>query len=398
MVYLGNNNSKLRPEMETIIPRLCSVPRESFFLFGPRGCGKSTWLKLCFPHAHFIDLLEPDVFRSYSARPERLREVVLAAKVKTMVVDEIQKVPELLSVVHALIERKLKIQFILTGSSSRKIKRSGVDLLAGRVIKQEMHPFIAAELGKKFDLEQSLERGLIPLVMAAVDVQKVLSTYAALYVREEVQAEGLVRNIGNFSRFLEAISFSHASVLNVSNVARECEIERKVIEGYISILEDLLLAYKVPVFTKRAKRKAIAHQKFYYFDAGLFRSLRPAGPLDRPEEITGAALEGLVAQHLVAWNAYGSGESTLYYWRTPSGTEVDFVMYGPAVFWAIEVKNSARVRDEDICGLRAFKKDYPESKAFLLYRGKERLVKEGILCVPCAEFLLALLPGKPLRI
>ena len=291
--------------METLIPRIFTSPKHNFFLFGPRGTGKTTWLRQNYPDAIWIDLLEPDVFRSYSARPERLREIVLAyPDKKTVVVDEIQKVPELLSAIHTLIEKKLGIQFILTGSSSRKLKRTGADLLAGRVIKKTLHPFLAIELGRKFNLTNALKQGLLPLVVSAQDSNSILKTYAALYIREEVQMEGLVRNIGNFSRFLEAVSFSHGSILNTSNVARECEVERKVVEGYITILEDLLLAFHLPVFTKRAKRAVVSHPKFYSFDAGVFRSLRPSGPLDRTEEIEGCALEGLVAQHLIAWNSY----------------------------------------------------------------------------------------------
>lgn len=392
--YFGSGNSTFGLNMEVIIPRVFELPKHSFFLFGPRGTGKTTWLKQNCPDALWIDLLEPDVFRSYSAYPERLREIVLANPGKnTVVVDEIQKVPELLSVIHSLIEKKLKIQFILTGSSSRKIKRTGADLLAGRVVKKTLHPFLAFELGKKFNLNNALTQGLLPLVVSSRDVSDVLKTYVALYIREEVQMEGLVRNIGNFSRFLEAISFSHGSLLNISNVARECEIERKVVEGYTSILEDLLLSYRLPIFTKRAKRTVVSHPKFYFFDAGVFRSLRPSGPLDKPEEIEGAALEGLVAQHLVAWNSYRGDKNRVYYWRTQAGSEVDFVVYGSDVFWAIEVKNTSRVRPEDLRALNNFKSDYPESTPYLLYRGRERIMKNGILCMPCDEFLLKLDPA-----
>ncbi|MFH2069010.1 MAG: AAA family ATPase [Candidatus Omnitrophota bacterium] len=377
--------------METIIPRIFIPPKNSFFLFGPRGTGKTTWLRQNFSKAVWVDLLEPEVFRSYSARPERLEEVILAQpNKKAVVVDEIQKIPELLNVVHALIEKKLGIQFILTGSSSRKLKRTGADLLAGRVIKKELHPFMAAELNTKFNLSSALKQGLLPLVTSAREAEDVLKTYAALYMREEVQMEGLVRNIGNFSRFLEAVSFSHGSVLNISNVARECEVERKVVEGYITIIEDLLLAFRLPVFAKRAKRAVVSHPKFYFFDAGVFRSLRPSGPLDKPEEIEGCALEGLIAQHLTAWNSYRGDKNRVYFWRTSAGSEIDFVVYGSEVFWAIEVKNTTRIRPEDLRPLKSFKTDYPESTAYLLYRGKERLMKNGVLCLPCEEFLLKL--------
>ena len=381
--------------MESIIPRYFKCPKESFFMFGPRGTGKSTWLRTKMKSALWIDLLEPDLFRSYSARPERLRELVLANRDKRIIViDEIQKVPDLLSAVHSLIEKKQGWQFILTGSSSRKLKRTGVDLLAGRVLKLTLHTFMAAELGNKFNFKKALKIGTLPLVVAALEPEKVLKTYSALYVREEVQMEGLVRNISGFSRFLEAVSFSHGAVLNISNVARECEIERKVVEGYISILEDLLLSFRLPVFTKKAKRATAAHPKFYYFDTGVFRSLRPSGPLDRPEEIEGCALEGLVAQHLISWNAYRGEKNKIYYWRTRSGVEVDFIVYGEEVFWAIEVKNTSRIRKEDLNSLRAFIEEYPQCNAFLLYRGKERLLRKGVLCIPCEEFIMKLNPQK----
>ena len=382
-------------KMETLIPRFFSLPKESFFLFGPRGTGKSTWLKKWREEALWIDLLEPDLVRQFQARPERLKEWVLGNPEKShVIVDEIQKVPELLSVVHSLIEEKKGTQFILTGSSARKIKKAGVDLLAGRALNLSLHPFMASELGSQFNLDKSLHLGMLPLVLMSSEPDKVLKTYASLYVREEVQAEGLVRNIGGFSRFLESISFSHGSLLNISNVARECEIERKVVEGYLSILEDLLLAYRIPVFTKRAKRKTTIHPKFYYFDPGVYRSLRPAGPLDRPEEIDGAALEGLVGQHLRAWNDYRDDKNRLYYWRTRAGVEVDFVLYGPEVFWAIEVKNTARIREEDLSSLRTFHVEYPNSTPLFLYRGKDRLRKGNILCMPINEFLMQLHPTR----
>jgi predicted AAA+ superfamily ATPase len=255
---------------------------------------------------------------------------------------------------------------------------------------------MAAELGPRFSLASALRDGMLPLVLAAPDPQAALRAYAALYLREEVQAEGLVRNLGAFSRFLEAASFSHGAVLNVANVARECRVERKVVEGYVGILEDLLLAFRLPVFARRAKRETTAHPKLYLFDAGVFRSIRPAGPLDRPEEIEGAALEGLIAQHLRAWAAYRDAGDALHFWRTPAGVEVDFVVYGPETFTAIEVKNTARVRPEDLRGLRAFRADHPQAGAVLLYRGLDRLDLNGVLAVPCEPFLRALTPATSL--
>ena len=221
-----------------------------------------------------------------------------------------------------------------------------------------------------------------------------LRAYIALYLREEVQLEGLVRNLGQFSRFMEALSFAHGSVLNLAEVARECQVERKTVEGYRGILEDLLIAFRLPVFSKRAKRHLTVHPKFYFFDAGVFCALRPAGPLDRPEEIGGGALEGLVAQHLRAWNAYSGMRHELFFWRTKAGNEVDFIVYGPDGLWAIETKNARSVRAKDLNGLEAFSSDYPAAKTCLLYRGTERLRIKDTLCQPCDEFLSGLKPGQ----
>jgi predicted AAA+ superfamily ATPase len=379
--------------METI-RRFFEPPKQSFFLFGPRGTGKSTLVRQEFRDALYIDVLDPETFRTFSATPEHLRERLAADQgISTVVIDEIQKVPGLLDLIHSLIEERPGLRFVLTGSSSRKLKRAGVDLLAGRAFLCRLHPFMAAEMGQHFSLEKALGTGMLPVVLGSDRPAKVLRAYVALYLREEVQMEGLVRNIGAFSRFLEAISFAHGGQLSISTVARDCRVERKVVEGYVTVLEDLLLGCRLPVFTKRAKRALVTHPKFYIFDAGVYRTLRPRGPLDRPEEIDGLALEGLVCQHLQAWIDYGADDSLLFYWRTRSGAEVDFVIYGAQGIYALEVKNAARIQPQDLRGLRSFTQDYPEARAFLLYRGKERLVKDGILCLPCEEFLRSLRPG-----
>jgi predicted AAA+ superfamily ATPase len=381
-----------------IIDRFFQHSKQSYFLFGPRGTGKSTWIHRHLPNSFVVDLLAPDVYRIYSGRPERLREVLEAQHhLNTVVIDEIQKAPQLLDVVHYLMEEHRSWQFILTGSSARKLKRAGVDLLAGRALLKTMHPFMAAELGYKFSLQNALTTGMVPLIVNAKDPSEALNAYASLYIREEVQMEGLVRNIGDFSRFLEAAAFSHGSILNMTEVARDCQIGRKAAESYFSILEDLLLAFRLPVFTKRAKRHLSSHPKFYYFDAGVFRSIRPTGPLDAPHEIDGSALEGLVAQHLRAWISYSGNAADLYFWRTKSGNEIDFVVYGKDIFCGIEVKNTATLRSRSVNSLLAFKDEYPEAEVCLLYRGKERVFNKGVLCMPCEEFLKNLIPGKSLR-
>lgn len=379
------------------LDRLLTIAEGSFFLFGPRGTGKSTWLGLQLPDALILDLLSEETYHRYLTRPDHLYDLAMAQQEhRTIVIDEVQKAPSLLSVVHRCMEHRKDLRFILTGSSARKLKRSGVDLLAGRAQLMTCHPFMAAELGDRFSLTAALHTGLVPLVWSAEDPASVLRSYMALYLREEVQMEALVRNVGDFSRFLQAISFSHASQLNLSEIARECEVSRKTVESYVSILEDLLIAHRLPVFTKRAKRQLVQHVKFYLFDSGVFRSLRPSGPLDRPSEIDGHALEGLVFQHLRAWRDYGARDVEFYYWRTKSGSEVDFVLYGERCFEAIEVKNSAKVNRKDLRALKSFAQDFPEARCRLLYRGSERLLVDGILCLPCDAFLRSLWPDRDL--
>jgi len=380
---------------------MLSAPRQSFFLFGPRGTGKSTWLRQVFPNALYIDLLDQESFRTYLARPERLGELLAGNPgARTVVIDEIQKVPALLDEVHRLMERggqgSARRQFILTGSSARKLKRGGTNLLAGRALLKTLHPFIAAELGRHFDFARSLRHGMLPLVWSSPNPGETLNAYASLYLREEVQAEGLVRNIGNFARFLEAMSFSHASLLNAADVARQCQVNRRTVEGFVEVLEDLLLGFRIQAFSRRAQRQLVQHPKFYYVDAGVFRSLRPRGPLDSPEEISGGCLEGLVAQHLRAWIAYSRPERTLHFWRTKTGLEVDFVIYGEDALVGVKIKRSATVSGKDIRPLLAFRQDYPRARVCLLYGGKERLKINDVLCLPCEQFLRELVPDSPL--
>ena len=366
----------------------------SFFLLGPRGTGKTWWTRHRFPAALRVDLLDPVTLREMAARPERLRELIAGNPgCRDIVIDEVQKLPELLEVVHGVIEEKVDVRFVLTGSSARKLRRAGVNLLGGRAAHLSMHPYMAAELGNEFSLEGALHYGMLPVVLSSQDRENQIQAYSGVYLREEVQAEGLVRNVGSFARFMEAVSFSHGSVLNLSNVSRECHVNRATLEGYLSILEDLLLAWRLPVFTRKAKRELASLPKFYFFDTGVFRANRPKGPLDAPAEIEGAALEGLVAQQLRAWCAYSSGQPSMHYWKTRSNVEVDFVVYGDSHFYAMEVKNTAQIRSADLQGLKSFGEDYPESLRYLLYRGTERLIRDGILCLPCEEFLMGLKPG-----
>jgi uncharacterized protein len=380
--------------METFTERFFNASDGSFFIFGPRGTGKSTWLKKTFPDAYLVDLLDDRTYRNYIGYPERIKDVVRAnPQTKRFIIDEVQKAPKLLDSIHSLIEEDKTHQFILTGSSARKLRRGGVNLLAGRSLLTHFHPFMAAELGIDFSLDAALRTGLIPLIVSANEPDKTLATYIALYLKEEVKQEGLVRDVGAFARFLEAISFSHGSIVNLNHIARECQVSRKIVENYLSIIEDLLIGYKLPVFLKRARREMTVQPKFYLFDAGVYNHLRPKGPLDSPDEIGGMALEGLVLQHLKAWCDYSDGQVDCYFWRSRGGSEVDFILYGENHFRAIEVKNSKQIHPKSLKSLKAFITDYPEAGGMLLYRGTERLLIDGIACWPVEDFLLHLKPN-----
>jgi len=365
--------------------RIISYPKnKSFFLFGPRSTGKSCWVRAQFKAAAYVDLLEAEVCNRLLPNPQRLGEFI--GDRELVVIDEVQKIPSLLDEVHRLIELK-RLIFVLTGSSARKLKRSGINLLAGRALTKFMHPLSASELGNDFSLTRALRFGMLPPVYVEEDAKAFLQSYVRTYLKEEIELEGLTRNIGSFSRFLEQISFSQACPLNISQVSSDCAVARKTVEEYVKILEDLLLAYRVPVFARRAKRKLAAHPKFYLFDAGVFRAIRPAGPLDLPEEIEGAALETLLFQELLALNEYHALDYQISYWRTRTGLEVDFVLYGSRGLKAFEVKRSKKIRPSDLQALKAFKADYPESSVAFLYGGERELFMDGIQLLPLEHSL-----------
>jgi predicted AAA+ superfamily ATPase len=370
-----------------VYARLLQPPqRQSFFLFGPRGVGKTAWLRERFRDALFFDLLDADTYTRLLAAPARLADQIPAGYAGWVVLDEIPRLPELLNEVHRLIETR-RIRFALTGSSARKLRRKGVNLLAGRALTRFMHPLTAGELGQDFDLRRMLRYGCLPFACTEPDPRDYLKSYVTTYLREEVQQAGFARNLAAFARFLEAASLSQGSVLNMAAVARESSVNAKVVEDYFTILEDLLIGVRLPVFARRAKRRLVAHPKFYVFDAGVFQAVRPRGPLDAPEEIRGAALETLFLQQLRAVNDYAGLGYALHYWRTATGHEVDFALYGERGLVAFEIKMATQVRAEDLKGLRQLRADYPQARTFLVYTGSRRRHEAGIEIIPADEAL-----------
>jgi predicted AAA+ superfamily ATPase len=370
-------------------PRLLAPNKKnSVLLFGPRATGKTTWAQTYYPDALKFDLLDSGTYRELLAKPNRLDSYIPPDFKGQVLIDEIQRIPELLNEVHRLIESR-KLVFILTGSSARKLRRKGHNLLAGRAFSYHMYPLTALEMKDDFSVERALVRGMLPMAQQD-DYEKYLHTYVQTYLEQEILQEGLTRNLSAFSRFMEVASLSQGQVLNVSNVAREAGIERSVVTGYFEILRDLLIGYFLPPFTKKAKRRLISHPKFYYFDPGVYHAIRPTGPYDMPGELGGISLETLVHQQLNAVNDLLELGYKMYYFRTSTGVEVDFVLYGKKGIKAIEVKANDRFQDNMLSGLKNFSADYPEAKLYLLYGGTKKMYVDNVTILPIQEALLAL--------
>jgi len=355
-------------------------------VFGPRGTGKTSYLKQHLKNALYLDLLDYTTYSSLLANPSRLENLIAPDYKGWIIIDEVQRIPELLNEVHRLIEHK-DFKFVLTGSSARSLRKAGTNLLAGRALTYKMHPLIIQEVGNKFDINEVIKYGLLPSVIGHPDPKKYLESYVQTYIREEVVQEGLTRNIGAFARFLEVASFSQGQVLNVSEISRELALNRLMIANYFDILEDLLLSSRITAFTQRAKRKVIAHHKFYFFDVGVYRTLRPMGPLDSQEEAEGAALETLFLQSLSAVNDYYDLGYKIHFWRTQAGEEVDFVIYGSRGFHAFEIKRSATITSKSLKGLKAFGEDYPEAKLYIIFFGKQKEYYGNITAIPFEQAL-----------
>lgn len=359
----------------------------SFFLFGPRGTGKSTLVRNRYPKATYIDLLDFLTYRKLLADPSLLSQFIPPRTNEFIIIDEVQKIPALLDEVHRLIESRDHYKFILTGSSARKLRRQGVNLLAGRAYTSYLYPLTAVELEKDFSLKRSLEFGSLPQAYTLDDPKAYLESYINTYLKEEVLQEGLTRNLGTFVRFLEVVSLSVGSVINTSEIARDVMMNRKVIENYFTILEDLMVGIRLPVFNHRAKRRVVVHPKFYFFDTGIYHTVRPKGPLDSTLEVNGIAVENLFLQNLIAVNANLGLGYKFYFYRTVDDQEVDFVAYGERGLLAFEIKLGTNFNSSWVKSLVDFGKDYPEAKLFLIYGGTKTLYYKGVTIMPIDEAL-----------
>jgi predicted AAA+ superfamily ATPase len=375
--------------------RIALPARQSAFLWGPRKTGKSTFLKTAFPHSLTFDLLQTDLLLDLTRRPALLRERLLAADpaqlAHPVILDEVQKVPALLDEVHWLIENR-GLRFILCGSSARKLKRGRTNLLGGRAWRYQMHPLTSAEVGD-LDLLRALNRGLVPTHYLGPDHRRSLAAYVVDYLKEEVFDEGLTRNVAAFSRFFEAIVYSHGDLTNYANIARDCGVDAKTVKEYYQILVDTLLGTFIEPWKKRQERQVIGKApKFYLFDVGVAGAITKRHVAQARGEHFGRALEHFVLMELLAHRSYRGLDYGVHFWRTKSGYEVDFVLGDAEV--AVEVKGAPRVDSSELRSLRAFMDDNHPRRAVVVCNEPAPRVTDGIDVLPWREFLARLWGGK----
>ena len=376
--------------------RILSAPvGQSFFLFGMRGAGKSTWAKRLLPTARRIDLLDEGLFQAYLREPGLFaNELRTLPRGATVVVDEIQRLPSLLNEVHRFIEDE-RMRFVLLGSSARKLKQAGTNLLAGRALHRQMFPLLPQELGRDFKLAEVLRHGSLPVIWAAPDRREALESYVQMYLKEEIQAESLVRNLPGFARFLPVAAVFHGQVLSVAGLARDAGVARTTVDGYLGILADTHLAWLLPAFEARLRVKERRHPKLYWSDSGVVRAVRrefhPPTAAER-----GALFEGWIGQLLRAYGEPASGTGHpfdgLWYWAPAEGRiEVDFLVTSGKRRVAIEAKAKTALASKDFAGLRAIHGLPGLARRLIVYLGdRPQRTADGIDVLPLDGFLSAL--------
>ncbi len=387
-------------EGDELYNRLISLninSKKSAFLWGTRQTGKSTLLKSKFPSAIYIDLLKSDLYARYLSAPKLLREELSAAPVKTpVIIDEIQKIPMLLDEVHWLIENK-GITFILCGSSARKLKRGHANLLGGRAMRYELFGLASRELATDFDLIKLVNRGYLPPHYLAdeSEIKRLLLSYVGDYLKEEIAAESLVRNITGFHDFLAKAALSDTEIISYSSFARDVGVSANTIKEYYSILVDTLIGWNLPAYSRKPKRRTVAAPKFYFGDVGIVNHLAQRGAITPGSELFGKAFENWVAHELRSFNHYADRFEDLAYWRLTTGVEVDFIV-GKNALMACEAKASSRVTSDHLHGLREFKKDFPQTAKTIVVSLEEisRLTEDNILILSVKDFVKQLWDGE----
>jgi len=374
--------------------RVLSIENEyndSAFLWGARQVGKTTWLTSQYPNCRVYDLLRPSEFERLLRRPEILSEELEGfGEGDTVIIDEIQKLPQLLDEVHSLIQRK-NIRFILSGSSARKLKRMGTNLLGGRATKEQMFPLVSAEI-PDFDLVRAVNNGMIPRHYTVQNPWERLRGYIGVYLNEEIREEALTRNLQTFSRFLEVAAQCDGEMLVYKNIAQDCGIDYRTVKEYFGILEDTLVGYMLPGFTATKKRKAITVPKFYFFDVGVANYLTHRRGMTPGSDDFGHAFEHFIIQELIAYLGYHHSEERLSYWRSSSGYEVDAIIGEGRV--AIEIKSTDEAKSRHTRGLKAFGEDFPDARLIIVSLDKYRRKMNDVEVFPVLEFLQSLWMGQ----
>jgi uncharacterized protein len=381
---------------DTQYRRIVTAPKGSFFLFGLRGAGKSTWTRREFPDAYFVDLLDESRYQTLTANPGEFGlELQALPRQQVVVIDEVQRVPALLNIVHRSIEAQRR-RFVLLGSSARRLKTSTTNLLAGRATTRTMYPLLPTELGDDFDLERILRFGSIPLVWQADDSRATLDAYVQLYVREEIRAEALVRNLPGFLRFLPVAALFHGQVVNIAGLARDAATARSTVEGYLGILQDTLLVTLLPAFEAKLRVRERQHPKLYWVDPGVVRAAkRQLGAVAAEER--GALFEGWLLTVLRAHNEVSELYEEISYWAPLQAreTEVDFLLRRGREFLAIEIKAQSRFSTNQLAGLKAIGELPKVVRRILVYTGDRRLkTDQGIEVWPLQSFLSAVADGE----
>lgn len=371
------------------------VKTKSYFLFGPRQTGKSTFVKSILTQKDlYIDLLPQRNFLNYAKNPGQLRQEILAHLSKNdnslIVIDEIQKIPSLLDEVHELIESK-GVTFILTGSSARKLRRGGANLLAGRAYTYHMFPLTFSEMGNMFDLDRALKIGTLPVLWESdkEDYREFLKAYTETYLKEEIAAEGIVREIGPFAQFMDIAAANDGETVNFSNIARVCSISSKTVQQYYQILEDTFLTVKLPAWDKSARRRLVSHPRYYFFDTGVTNSLAHTLGDQLNPQIRGRRFEQFVICQLTSFIHYNRLDIQMYYWRTNHGAEVDVLLcIGLQIVCALEIKSSQNIAGESLSGLKSFMEDNPGIPAYALGAGQnKRLLDKDITVINWNDFI-----------
>lgn len=377
-----------------MIPRKAQLPeKQSFFIFGPRQTGKSTLLSFRYKdNVWYINLLFTDLFLKYSKSPDLFRREAIEKikkNITTIIIDEVQRVPLLLNEVHYLIEN-FDCQFILSGSSARKLRRGNINLLAGRAVQRYLFPFIYEEITDSFDLDDVLHFGTLPAIYGKTFTEKIdiLKAYTDIYLREEILMEGIVRNLGGFSRFLDIAASQFGELVSFSAIGRECHVPTRTVQSYYEILEDTLIGFRLHPWLKSKRKRLVAHPKFYFFDLGVTNSLNQHLTSPPDPNLKGRLFEQFIILETYRLIKYLQSETNIYFWRTNHGAEVDLIMEKHnKVTNAFEIKSTKEVAGADLTGLRSFRDDFPQASLYVIANISDAYRYDNVSILPWKDYL-----------